>query len=152
MWGAGGTPFRFAPLRPLPLSGSSASRTASRRAPPPILVRGWTSPPAPHTPPSMHQAATFSPIFGISTATGSAVIGLPGVWTRAYLRRLWARATKPNSTLTLAIPLRRKRLKPWSYLMSPKTASGSMGRILLWYKPSPLIRRSLAFARHSSAL
>ena len=55
---------------------SGPSHSLRLRAPPPILVRGWTSPPAPHTHPSMHQAATFSSILGSSATTGSVVIGL----------------------------------------------------------------------------
>ena len=41
-----GTPLRFAPFRPLPLSPSSpaVAGTCIQRAPPPALVRGWTSP------------------------------------------------------------------------------------------------------------
>ena len=39
---SGRVTLRFTPAPP----------TALRRAPPPILVRGWTSPPAPHTPSS----------------------------------------------------------------------------------------------------
>ena len=48
-----------------------------------------------------------------------------------YFLRLCAIATRPNSTLTLALDLSLKRLKPWLNLISPKTASGSMGRMLL---------------------
>ena len=55
----------------------------------------------------------------------------PGAPRAMYFLRLCARATSPNSTLTLALDLSLNRLKPWLYLISPKTASGSMGRILL---------------------
>ena len=48
-WGVRGTPLRSGPsqrlLRP------RGAGTCIRRAPPPILVRGWTSPRTPHSPP-----------------------------------------------------------------------------------------------------
>ena len=55
----------------------------------------------------------------------------PGAPMAMYFLRLCASATSPNSTLTLALDFSLKRLKPWLNLMSPKTASGSMGRMLL---------------------
>ena len=52
--GAGG--FRsLRSLRPLPQDALSSLRDNSHlAAPPPILVRGWTSPRTPHTPLQMH--------------------------------------------------------------------------------------------------
>ena len=61
-----------------------------------------------------------------------------------YFLRLCASATRPNSTLTFLFDLRRKRLKPWLDLMSPKTASGSMGRLLRCIIPRSLVSSSLA--------
>ena len=49
-WHPRGTPFRFASLRPLPLlfehlpGAGSGQISKNQRAPPPALVRGWTSP------------------------------------------------------------------------------------------------------------
>ena len=44
-----------------------------------------------------------------------------------YFLILCAKATSPNSTFTFSFDLSLNRLKPWLYLMSPKTASGSTG-------------------------
>ena len=91
------------------------------------------------------QHSQYAPILAIKRLCRL----LFSVFRAIYFLRLWAMTTSPHSTETFSADFNLKRLNPWLNFMFPKTASGSIGLLLLCISPWLLISSSRAFALYA---